>query len=106
MTDIASQTAENQRYETKSFARILPAIVRILLGLAFLAFGLDGFVQFMPQPNEPTPADVMTVVGGLMKGGYMYVVAGTEILAGLMLLLNRFVPLALTLLAPIVVGIL
>jgi uncharacterized membrane protein YphA (DoxX/SURF4 family) len=105
MSDVASHTAENQRYETKSFTRYLPAIVRILLGLAFLVFGLNGFLNFIPTPKE-MPADVMTVAGGLMKGGYMYVVAGVEILVGVMLLLNRFVPLALTLLAPIVVGIL
>jgi len=49
---------------------------------------------------------MMTVSMGLMKGGYMTVVSADEILAALLLLTNRFVPLALTLIAPILVGIL
>jgi hypothetical protein len=51
------------------------------------------------------PPDIITVSTGLMKGGYMAVVAGTEIIVALLLLTNRFVPLALALFAPIVVGI-
>ena len=90
--------------QKKSALRIVTAIVRILLGLMFLVFGLNGFLNFMPAPKE-MPADVMTAVGGLMKGGYMAVVSGTEVIVAVLLLLNRFVPLALALLAPIVVGI-
>jgi hypothetical protein len=55
---------------------------------------------------EDIPEEIMTVMGSLMKAGYMDVVAGTQILVGVLLLLNRFVPLALALLAPIIVGIL
>lgn len=86
--------------------------VRILLGLMFFAFGLNGVLMFifgthgfMPQPKEAMPENAMAVAGGLVKGGYMTVSAVTQLLAGLMLLGNRFVPLALALLAPIVVGI-
>jgi uncharacterized membrane protein YphA (DoxX/SURF4 family) len=88
----------------KSVSRVVTAVVRILLGLMFLFFGLNGFLNFMPAPKE-MPQDVMTVLGGLMKGGYMTVVAGTEVIVAVLLLLNRFVPLALALLAPIIVGI-
>ena len=48
----------------------------------------------------------MTVMGALMKAGYMTVVSGAVVLIAVMLLTNRFVPLALALLAPIIVGIL
>jgi hypothetical protein len=89
----------------RSFGRIATAIVRILLGLMFLVFGLNGFLNFIPTPKD-IPADQMAVVEGLMKGGYLTVVSGTEVLVAVLLLLNRFVPLALTLLAPIIVGIL
>jgi uncharacterized membrane protein YphA (DoxX/SURF4 family) len=89
----------------RSFGRIATAIVRILLGLMFLVFGLNGFLNFIPTPRD-MPADQMAVAGALMKGGYMTVVSGTEVLVAVLLLLNRFVPLALTLLAPIIVGIL
>jgi uncharacterized membrane protein YphA (DoxX/SURF4 family) len=85
--------------------KIATIIVRILLGLMFLVFGLNGFLNFIPTPKD-IPADTMAVMGSLMKAGYMDVVAGTEILVGVLLLINRFVPLALALLAPIIVGIL
>jgi len=86
-------------------ARYGTALVRILLGLAFLVFGLNGFLNFIPQPKD-IPQDVMTLMGALMKAGYMAVVSGAEVLVALLLLSNRFVPLALALLAPIIVGIL
>jgi uncharacterized membrane protein YphA (DoxX/SURF4 family) len=101
MTDTA---AETEGHKTKSFGRIATAIVRILLGLAFLVFGLNGFLNFMPAPKE-MPQEIMTVMGGLMKGGYMTVVSGAEVIVAVLLLTNRFVPLALALLAPIIVGI-
>jgi uncharacterized membrane protein YphA (DoxX/SURF4 family) len=104
MTDTASQTVETQSRETKSFSRFVPHIVRILLGLMFLVFGLNGFLNFMPQPKD-IPPEIMDVMGGLMKAGYMTVVSGAEVLIAVLLLTNRFVPLALALLAPIIVGI-
>jgi uncharacterized membrane protein YphA (DoxX/SURF4 family) len=90
--------------ENKSFTRFFPHIARIILGLAFLMFGLNGFLNFMPAPKE-LPEAMVTVSMGLMKGGYLDVVSGAEILIAVMLLTNRFVPLALAFLAPIVVGI-
>ena len=89
----------------KSFTRFFPPIVRVLLGLFFLLFGLNGFLNFIPVPKD-IPQDIMTVSMALMKAGYMDVVSGVEILVAVLLLINRFVPLALTLLAPILVGIL
>lgn len=82
----------------------MTATVRILLGLMFLIFGLNGFLNFMPAPKE-MPPEIMNVTGALMKGGYMTVVSGAEVLVAVLLLLNRFVPLALAMLAPIIVGI-
>lgn len=87
-----------------SAGRVVTAIVRVLLGVMFLVFGLNGFLNFMPAPKE-LPPDVITVSTGLMKGGYLAVVSATELVVALLLLTNRFVPLALVLLAPIVVGI-
>lgn len=104
MTDAASQFGTAKSSNMKPAARIATAIVRILLGLMFLVFGLNGFLNFMPAPKD-MPADIMAVVGGLMKGGYLNVVSGAEVLTAVMLLTNRFVPLALAMLAPIVVGI-
>ena len=90
---------------TKSKGRIITALVRILLGVMFLVFGLNGFLNFIPQPKD-LPAEIITVTGALMNAGYIAVVSGAEVIVAVLLLTNRFVPLALALLAPIVVGIL
>jgi uncharacterized membrane protein YphA (DoxX/SURF4 family) len=103
MTDTASQTTETTP-DKKSAGRIVTAIVRILLGLMFLIFGLNGFLNFIPTPKD-IPPQIMNVMSALMAAGYMKVVSGAEVLIALMLLTNRFVPLALALLAPIIVGI-
>lgn len=85
--------------------RILIPVSRILLGAAFLLFGLNGFMQFLPAP-PPLPAQAMGFVEALMATGYLIpLVKGIEVIAGALLLLNRFVPLALTLLAPLLVNI-
>ena len=91
--------------QNKSFTRFFPHIARVLLALLFLVFGLNGFLNFMPMPKD-IPQDIITVSMALMKAGYMNVVSAVEILVAVLLLANRFVPLALTLLAPILVGIL
>src|SRR5262245_51571927 len=92
--------------QSRSFTRFLPAIARILMGLMFFVFGLNGFLQFIPPPKEPMPAAAMDFAGALFKTGYMIqLVAGTQLLVGVLLLINRFVPLALALIAPILVGI-
>jgi len=82
----------------------LPTAARILLGLIFFVFGLNGFLQFMPQPPLPEPAGAF--MGALAASGYMFpLIKGTEVVAGLLLLGGRFVPLALVLLAPVIVNI-
>lgn len=90
----------------KPFSRHVPTIVRVLMGLMFLVFGLNGFLNFIPQPKTPMPEGAAAFAGALMKTGYMFpLVMGTQLLVGILLLLNRFVPLALALIAPIIVGI-
>ena len=82
----------------------IPLILRILLGLAFTVFGLNHFLGFMPAP-EPPPAEGAAFLFPFAVSGYLGLVKGIEVVAGLLLLANRFVPLALALLAPIIVGI-
>lgn len=81
-----------------------PGIARVLLGLIFFVFGANFFFHFLPMPPMSGPAGEF--VGALFASGYvMVLVKGVETVAGALLLANRFVPLALTLLAPIIVGI-
>lgn len=87
-------------------SKIVPTIARVLMGLMFTVFGLNGFLHFIPEPKTPMPAGAAAFAGALMATGYMMqLVFGTQLLTGVLLLVNRFVPLALALLAPILVGI-
>jgi uncharacterized membrane protein YphA (DoxX/SURF4 family) len=77
---------------------------RSLLGLVFLVFGLNFFFHFIPQP--PMPAAAGAFAGAMFATGYLFfLVKVVEVTCGALLLVGRFVPLALTLLAPIVVNI-
>lgn len=84
---------------------IATVIIRSLLGLIFVVFGLNFFFQFIPIPPHPEGAarDFMTA---LAVSHYFYVVGALELLGGVLLLLGRFVPLGLTLLGPVIVNIL
>jgi uncharacterized membrane protein YphA (DoxX/SURF4 family) len=93
-------------YPTKSSARYVPPIARVLMGLMFFVFGLNGFLHFIPQPKDAMPGGAIDFLTALQKTGYMMpLVMGTQLLVGVLFLLNRFVPLALALIAPILVGI-
>ena len=79
------------------------AVARILLGLVFFVFGLNGFLHFYQAPMSPS---AVAFFGGLAASGYLVpVLFGTQLVAGLALLAGRFVPLALAVLAPILVNI-
>jgi uncharacterized membrane protein YphA (DoxX/SURF4 family) len=86
--------------------RYIATSARILMGLVFLVFGLDGFLHFIPQPTEPPSEPTLSFVMGLMKSGYMFpLIKGTEVAVGALLLTNRFVALALVVIAPVIVNI-
>jgi len=78
---------------------------RLLLGLVFFVFGLNGFFQFIPMPEPPAAAGAF--LGALGATGYAFpLLKGTEVVVGALLFWGRWVPLALTVLAPITVNIL
>jgi putative oxidoreductase len=84
--------------------RIATIVARLLLGLAFFVFGLNGFLQFMPNP-PPTPA-AGAFFGALFATHYMFaLIFGTQVIGGALLLLGVMVPFALTILAPVIVNI-
>lgn len=81
-------------------------ISRILLGIAFVVFGVNIFLHFIPGSDQTPPDDAGVFAGVLMRSGYMYVVGALQVLGGICLLTGRLVPLGLTLLGPILVNIL
>jgi putative oxidoreductase len=84
--------------------KILVLIARILLGLVFFAFGLIGFLPFVPKGPMPTGLAGQFVTA-LVQSHYGLVVDALQIAGGALLLINRYVPLGLTLLGPIIVNI-
>jgi len=80
------------------------SIARILLGLLFLVFGLNGFLHFIPLP--PPPGLAGQYLGALFLSHYLTAVFLLELGGGFLLLVNRFVPVGLVLLGPVVVNIL
>lgn len=79
-------------------------VSRLLLGLITFVFGLNSILHFLPMPY-PT-GDALTWYGIMAAHGWMNVVGVILIIAGLLLLVGRFVPLALLLLAPVITNIL
>jgi uncharacterized membrane protein YphA (DoxX/SURF4 family) len=87
-----------------AIVRKIPSVARIMLGLMFTVFGANKLFHFLPQP--PMSGPPAEFFGALFATGYMLpLIAATEIVAGALLLSGRFVPLALTLLAPVIVNI-
>ncbi|MBV8054122.1 MAG: DoxX family protein [Deltaproteobacteria bacterium] len=83
---------------------IATIIIRSLFGFAFVVFGLNKFLHFMPNPAEPPAA--MDFFGALFKTGYFIpLLAATEIVSGALLLAGIFAPFALVLIAPVIVNI-
>src|SRR6266404_1296969 len=82
----------------------LPTAARLFLGLVFTVFGLNFFLHFIPAPPPAPRAGAFA--GALFASGYLFpLLKTTEVVAGLLLLSGRFVPLALAVLAPIIVNI-
>ena len=84
--------------------KIVVLIARILLGLISLVFGLNGFLNFLSMGPMPTGL-AGQFMGALALSHYYWVVAALQIIGGVLLLVNRFVPLALVLLGPVIVNI-
>ncbi|GHH53914.1 DoxX family membrane protein [Lentzea cavernae] len=108
MTATTTAPAATTRVVRKSaFARHATLVTRVLTGLLFTVTGLNGFLNFMPAPDPSTMAPAgVAFSAALYATGYMLQLAsGVQVLAGVLLVAGRFVPLALALLAPVVVNI-
>ena len=83
--------------------KIAKTIIRFLLGIMLIVFGLNKFLQFMPMP--PLPDDAGAFMGALAASGYILpIVAIVEIGTGILLLINKFKALALVILFPVMLN--
>jgi putative oxidoreductase len=84
--------------------KVAVLIARILLGLIFVIFGANGFLHFIP--STPPPGAAGQFAGLLFTTHYYVAIFALQFIGGAMLLVGRYVPLALVILAPIIVNIL
>jgi putative oxidoreductase len=84
--------------------KTVSTIARYLAGLIFLVFGLNGFLNFIHLP--PPEGVAAQFMGTLYASHYLWVIFAFQVIPGILLLANRFVPLALAMLAPVIVNIL
>lgn len=79
-------------------------VARILLGIQFGILGFNGFVTFLPNPPYIPPA-AAAFFGAMVSSHFSYFVFGAQVVAGLLVLFNRYVPLALVILAAVLANI-
>jgi hypothetical protein len=87
-----------------SVMRTASVIARYLAGVIFLVFGLNGFLHFIRLP--PPEGVAGQFMGALYVSHYLWVIFAFQVIAGVLLLINRYVPLAVAVLAPVLVNIL
>src|SRR6202162_4349999 len=83
---------------------IVSAIARYLAGVISLVFGLNGFLNFIPLP--PPGGIAGQFMGALYASHFLWVIFAFQLGAAVLLLINRFVPFAVAVLAPVIVNIL
>lgn len=84
--------------------KIASTVARYLLGVIFLVFGLNGFLHFIPMPLPPGVAGQFFMALGVSH--YFVIVFLLQLVAAVLLLVGRYVTLALAIIAPVVVNIL
>jgi hypothetical protein len=84
--------------------KIASLVARYLAGVIFLVMGLNGFLNFIPLP--PPGGVAGQFLGALYVSHYLWVIFAFQVIAGVLLLVNRYVPLAVAVLAPVLVNIL
>jgi len=85
--------------------KIAAMITRILMGLVFVFFGANILHPFLPNPGPP-PGVAGQFVGALFASHFLYLIGGVQVIGGLLVLVNRYTVLGLTLLGPMIVNIL
>jgi|SRR5882672_2438018 len=99
------QAGEVLQSKKENLMKIASIIARYLIALVFIVFGLNGFLHFIPQP--PPPSELARQYFTVMfTSHYLVFIFGLQLIAGVLFLFRRTVPLALTIAAPLIVNIL
>ena len=85
--------------------KVATIIVRVLLGLVFVIFGLNGFLNFIPAPPPP-PGLAGQFITVFLQSHWVLFVSGFQVIGGALLLIGLYIPLALAILGPVIVNIL
>jgi len=85
--------------------KIVSTIARILLGVMFTVFGLNGFLHFIPSPAFP-PGFLLDFFTAIVGSGFYVMIFGAQLICGLLLLSNQYVPLAIVVLGAVLANIL
>ena len=87
--------------------KIVALICRILLGLLFVVFGLNGFLHFIPMGTPPPAGSIPgNFMSSLMASGWMHFVSACQVIGGVLVLIGGTTPLGLLILGPVIVNIL
>lgn len=84
--------------------KIAALIARIIMGLIFVVFGLNGFLDFLKGPLPPGLAGQF--ISAMIQSHYVWLVSGAQVIGGALVLVGRYIPLGLAILAPVIVNIL
>lgn len=84
--------------------RTVSIVARMLMGIIFLFFGSNLLFHFLPNPPLP-PGPFNSFASALAESHYIYAVGFFQVVPGILLLVNRYIPLALATLAAIIVNI-
>src|SRR5258705_509260 len=103
--DSADQALRDEAIKKENpVMRTASLVAQYLAGVIFLVFGLNGFLNFIPMP--PPEGMAGQFMGALYVSHYLWVIFAFQVIAGVLLLVNRYVPLAVAVLAPVIVNIL
>jgi len=84
--------------------KIAVIIARVLVGLIFVVFGSNAFLNFIPATMPPGVAGQF--IGAMFASHYLLAVGACQVIGGALLLIGRYIPLGVTILGPVVVNIL
>lgn len=83
----------------------IPLIARVLLGLAFVVFGLNFWLGFISMEPPEEGSQAAAFMGAIYTTGFLTVVKVIEVVCGTLMIIGRFLNISLILLSAVIVNI-